>query len=210
MELNTLRAFYNSIKDIKEINDYLLNNIKAHNEKTIVLNHVQLEYNFDKKYVIIVYFVKDKEFPDKKLSFEEFENILQNKAGIYNFTNAILLCAIIDTGGVSKGTDLKNIIEYTDRLNHPIMKFEEFNNGIKYLFRLGLVEEINKGFFVNKEWYNRKFKHRQKTYKYLMIKNIQKQLYLAERNHELNKNIETNISEIEFENIMEEYIMEIK
>jgi hypothetical protein len=72
---------------------------------------------------------------------------IKNEDGIYDFNSALLLCAIIDTGGVSKGTDLKNIIEYTDRLNHPIMKFEEFNNDIKYLFRLGLVEEIDKIFF---------------------------------------------------------------
>jgi hypothetical protein len=43
-----------------------------------------------------------------------------------------------------------------------------------------------------------------------MIKSIQKQLYIAERKHELNKNIETKISEDDFDEIFGEYLMEIK
>ncbi|MDR1284603.1 MAG: hypothetical protein LBJ88_00180 [Campylobacteraceae bacterium] len=134
----------------------------------------------------------------------------RNEAEIYNFTNALLLCAIIDTEERIKGSELKNIIAYTDHLNHSIMRFDEFNNSIRYLLQLGLVEEIDKRFFVNKEWYNRKFRHRNKSFKDIMIKNLQKQLYLAERSYKINKNIESKITEIDFENIIEEYITNIK
>jgi hypothetical protein len=190
MELNTLKAFYDSIG--KKPNEILLDNIKSHKEKVIILNLVQVKYNFDENSVTIVYPCEDKEFPDKKLSFGEFENMLKNEAGIYNFTSALLLCAIIDTEEGIKGSELKNIIAHTDHLNLVIMRFDEFNNSIGYLLQLGLVEEINKRFFVNKEWYNKKFRHRIKSFKDIMIKNLQKQLYLAERNHKLNKNAEIN------------------
>jgi len=209
MELNTLRAFYDSIENRNEIKNVLFENLDSKKEEIIVLNIVQVEYKFKEKYVTIAYYCEDKEYPDKKLSFEEFGNLLQNKAGIYNLTNAILLCAIIDTGSIN-GTELKNIISYTDNyLKNPIIEFEEFNNAIKYLLQLGLVEEFNKKFFVNKEWYNRKFKNRPKTYKYRMVENIQKQLYLAEKSHELKKNIKTTMSENYFESIIKEYIMKI-
>ena len=211
MDLRTLKAFYDSIGSKgNTINQALLDNIKSRKEKEIVLNLVQLQFNFSKNYVVIVYFIEGKKFPDKILSFEEFENILKNEAGAYNFTNALLLSAIIDCGGVTKGTELKNIIDYTDRLNYPILKFEEFNASIKYLFQLGLVEEIDKRYFVNKNWYNKKFRHRPKNYKLGMIKNLQKQLYMAEKNYEFIENIETKITEIDFENTIEEYIMGVK
>ena len=208
MEINTLRAFFESVENSSIVKEKLLNNIKSCKEKTIVLNLVHLDYNFKDKYINIFYYVEDNEFPEKILSFEEFENILQNKIGKYNYYNALLLYSIFSSER-DKGAELKNIIAYSDYINHAIMEYDEFKTGIRYLFQLNLIEEVDKKLFTNrlfKEWYSTTFKDKKRIYALKMIEDIQKYLNKTERNNEINKNIESKITEIDFENSIKEYL----
>jgi hypothetical protein len=208
MEFNTLRAFYDSIENAEKLKKVLLKNITTHEEKTIILNLVQLEYDFDKNYITIEYYVEDKNYPNKILSFEEFEDLVQNKIGRYNYKNALILYSIFSSEQ-KNGAEIKSIIAYADYVNHEIMTFEEFTNSIKYLLQLGLIKEICKKLFVEnsfKEWYNDKYKNSKRIYVLKMVESIQKYLYEIEKTNELNKNFETKITEKDFEDSVNEYI----
>jgi hypothetical protein len=54
-----------------------LENINTCKERTVVLNLVWLEYDFNEKLVTIEYYVKDKDYPSIKLSFGDFIKLLK-------------------------------------------------------------------------------------------------------------------------------------
>jgi hypothetical protein len=126
---------------------------------------------------------------------------------IYN--NALLLYSIYDNQ-TDNGSGLKNIIAFADYVNHAIMTYEEFQNGIKYLLKKELVKEIDKKIFVEnkfKEWFLNEYKNNKKTNVSKAVEKIQKYLNKLDTiNNYMENDIETKITEIDFENSVNEYL----
>ena len=206
--INTLKAFYESIGDSIKIKHELLERIKSNAEKIFVFNCVQLENDFDKSQVRIDYYIADKEYPPITFSFDDFESLLKDNIGKYNYNSALLLYSILNSEQET-GAELKNIIAFADYVNHAVMTFNEFNDSIKYLLKLGVVNETDKKLFTEisfREWYNNKYKNNRKIYLLGAIEKIQRYLNDIIKNNNLNKNIETEINETDFENAVNEYI----
>ncbi|MDR1316042.1 MAG: hypothetical protein LBK13_04130 [Spirochaetales bacterium] len=124
-----------------------------------------------------------------------------------NYNGALLLYSIFSTEG-DNGSELKNIIAHIDYINHAVITFKEFTDGINYLLRNGLVEEKNKKYFTDKrykEWYENEYKNRKRIYFAKVVEQTSKYLNTALRNNNI-ENIRTEINETYFENSIKEYI----
>ena len=209
--LNTLKAFYESIRNSTKIKNKLLENIKSKEEHIIVMDLVELTYDFNKNTIKIDYYIINKEYQPITFDFEDFTNFLQNNIGKYNYTSALLLYSIFSTEREG-GAELKDIVAFADYVNHAIMNFNEFNFAIVYLLKLGLVEEIDKKLFVKdsfREWYNNKHKNNKRVYLLGIIEKIQKYLNDKMKDNILSKNVKTRITEFDFGNGVNEYIENI-
>lgn len=74
MKTPTIKAFFESVGD--KISTHILENLKTEEKVKIVLNLVQLKFDFEKKNVVISYYMVDKVYPDVKLSFRELKELL--------------------------------------------------------------------------------------------------------------------------------------
>jgi len=204
--LNTLHALHISIGyDFIKIKRQLIDNINNLCKEVICLKYVEVKYNFKNETVIIKYYKNDKLYSDSILSFKELKNELEKKLG---YNNALLLCSIFHTEQ-ENGATLQDIIGYADFANHAIMTFEEFNNGIKYLLQINLVNVINKKIFVNKsfkEWHYNKYNDKERYFIVKEIENVIKYLNKVEKTIILNNYNETEIKEEDFNKSIEKYL----
>ncbi|MHC6204297.1 hypothetical protein ACYULU_14045 [Breznakiellaceae bacterium SP9] len=60
-----------------------------------------------------------------------------------NYINAIIVYSILQAED-DNGTDVENIIANSDCIDHSIMNYEEFSNGLNYLMEINIVKEENK------------------------------------------------------------------
>jgi hypothetical protein len=74
----TIEALKQDIASSQRIKEKLLSNITTKNQTEIVLNLVELDFDFKDKTVELIYYVIDKNYPNTKLDFAEFENIISN------------------------------------------------------------------------------------------------------------------------------------
>jgi cell division protein ZapA (FtsZ GTPase activity inhibitor) len=125
-----------------------------------------------------------------------------------NYNQALLLYSILETEN-DNGAELEDLIAYADYVNHAIMTYDEFNEGINYLLKYKLVKEIDKRVFAEesfKEWFRNEYKSKKRIVLLSAVNKIQKYLEKVEKENDINKNIETKINEKDFENNVKEYI----
>lgn len=73
----TIESLQISINDSKRLKEKLLNNLESENRRTIILNLVELEFDFSNQEVEIMYYAIDDEYPNTKLNFLKFREILE-------------------------------------------------------------------------------------------------------------------------------------
>lgn len=125
-----------------------------------------------------------------------------------NYDNALLLLSIYATGQ-NNGSELINVIAFADYANHAIMTYDEFDNGVKYLIKNGLVKEKSKKLYIFdmfKDWVKSKNKKR-----FYVLKEVEMiESYLNKLDEENNidtyNDIEININKTDFENSINEYV----
>lgn len=74
----TLLTFKEGISNSQRVRERLIKNIDAQSDKEITLNLSDLNFDFNKKEVKISYYVKDKDFPDVTLKFNDFISLVQS------------------------------------------------------------------------------------------------------------------------------------
>lgn len=74
----TLISFKEGISNSERIRERLLKNVSSQTDKEITLNLSDLDFDFNKKEVTISYYVKDKEYPDVILKFEDFVSLVKS------------------------------------------------------------------------------------------------------------------------------------
>jgi hypothetical protein len=72
----TIEALKQDIANSQRIKDKLLSNITTESQTEIILNLVELDFDFKNKTVELIYYVVDKNYPNTKLDFAEFKNII--------------------------------------------------------------------------------------------------------------------------------------
>ena len=125
-----------------------------------------------------------------------------------NYNNALLLYSIYNTQQNKNGTELKDIIAYSDYINHSIMNFEEFNKGINYLYKKGLVNVIDKRIFVDKKfvkWFKNEHKNNKRIYHLKEIEKIQKYLNI-EKDKIFTNSLKKNFTKTEYNKFVKEYL----
>ncbi|MDR2949056.1 MAG: hypothetical protein ACK5KL_12310 [Dysgonomonas sp.] len=74
----TLLTFKEGISNSQRIRERLIKNIDSQSDKEITLNLSDLDFDFSKKEVKISYYVKDKEYPDVILKFNDFISLVES------------------------------------------------------------------------------------------------------------------------------------
>jgi hypothetical protein len=136
-----------------------------------------------------------------------YEKLIRRESWTKNHNSALLLYSIFSTEG-DTGSELKNIIAYVDYINHAIITFKEFTDGINYLLSNGLIKEKNKKYFTDKkykEWYENEYKNRKRIYLAKVIDKTEKYLDTIIKNNNF-ENIRTKINETYFDSNVNEYI----
>ncbi|MEI0567823.1 hypothetical protein [Brachyspira pulli] len=74
----TIEAFKDDIHSSLKLREKILLNIEAKTEKEMVLNQVELYFNFEKENIELVYFVLDSNYPNVIIDFNELKNIINS------------------------------------------------------------------------------------------------------------------------------------
>ena len=74
----TLLTFKEGISNSQKIRERLIKNIDSQSDKEITLNLSDLDFDFNRKEVKISYYVKDKEYPDVILKFNDFISLVES------------------------------------------------------------------------------------------------------------------------------------
>jgi hypothetical protein len=126
-----------------------------------------------------------------------------------NYNRALLLYSILETTN-DNGAELKDLIAYADYVNHAIMTYDEFKDGINFLLKYGLVKEMDKRIIIEeffKNWFKNEYKDKKKIVLLSAVNKIQKYFERMEKESNIDKNMETKIDETDFKNNVNEYII---
>ncbi len=74
----TIEAFKDDIHSSLKLREKILLNIEAKTKKEMVLNQVELYFNFEKDNIELVYFVLDSNYPNVIINFKELKNIINS------------------------------------------------------------------------------------------------------------------------------------
>ncbi|MEI0530771.1 hypothetical protein R4I97_04335 [Brachyspira pilosicoli] len=74
----TIEAFKDDIHSSLKLREKILLNIKSKTEKEMILNQVELYFNFEKENIELVYFVLDSDYPNVIINFRELKDIINN------------------------------------------------------------------------------------------------------------------------------------
>ena len=74
----TIEAFKDDIHSSLKLREKILLNIEAKTKKEMVLNQVELYFNFEKDNIELVYFVLDSNYPNVIIDFKELKNIINS------------------------------------------------------------------------------------------------------------------------------------
>ena len=125
---------------------------------------------------------------------------------IDHFNNALLLFSIYETQKDNKGSDLRDIIAFSDYVNHSILDFDEFYSSINYLIYNKFVKEKKNKYFVEKlfrDWFSNEYKNK-RIYVLKAVEKIEK--YLKTFENGINEKCLTKITEKYFNNKVNKYI----
>lgn len=74
----TIEAFKDDIHSSLKLKEKILLNIESKTEKEMILNQVELYFNFEKENIELVYFVLDSNYPNVIIDFKELKDIINN------------------------------------------------------------------------------------------------------------------------------------
>ena len=74
----TIEAFKDDIHSSLKLREKILLNIEAKTKKEMILNQVELYFNFEKDNIELVYFVLDSNYPNIIIDFNELKNIINS------------------------------------------------------------------------------------------------------------------------------------
>ena len=74
----TIEAFKDDIHSSLKLKEKILLNIESKTEKEMILNQVELYFNFEKENIELVYFVLDSNYPNVIIDFKELKDIINS------------------------------------------------------------------------------------------------------------------------------------
>ena len=74
----TIEAFKDDIHSSLKLKEKILLNIESKSEKEMILNQVELYFNFEKENIELVYFVLDSNYPNVIIDFKELKDIINS------------------------------------------------------------------------------------------------------------------------------------
>lgn len=74
----TIEAFKDDIHSSLKLREKILLNIESKTEKEMILNQVELYFNFEKENIELVYFVLDSDYPNVIIDFNELKDIINS------------------------------------------------------------------------------------------------------------------------------------
>lgn len=74
----TIEAFKDDIHSSLKLREKILLNIESKTEKEMILNQVELYFNFEKENIELVYFVLDSNYPNVIIDFKELKDIINS------------------------------------------------------------------------------------------------------------------------------------
>ncbi|MEI0510615.1 hypothetical protein [Brachyspira intermedia] len=74
----TIEAFKDDIHSSLKLREKILLNIESKTEKEMILNQVELYFNFEKENIELVYFVLDSDYPNVIINFNELKDIINS------------------------------------------------------------------------------------------------------------------------------------
>ena len=72
----TIEAFKDDIRNSSRLREKILLNIESKTNKEMILNQVELYFNFEKKNIELVYYVLDSNYPNVIIDFNELKDII--------------------------------------------------------------------------------------------------------------------------------------
>ena len=74
----TIEAFKDDIHSSLKLREKILLNIESKTEKEMILNQVELYFNFEQENIELVYFVLDSNYPNVIIDFNELKDIINS------------------------------------------------------------------------------------------------------------------------------------
>ena len=74
----TIEAFKDDIHSSLKLREKILLNIESKTEKEMILNQVEIYFNFEKDNIELVYFILDSNYPNVIIDFNELKNIINS------------------------------------------------------------------------------------------------------------------------------------
>lgn len=72
----TIEAFKDDIHSSLKLREKILLNIESKTKKEMILNQIELYFNFEKKNIELVYYVLDSNYPNVIIDFNELKDII--------------------------------------------------------------------------------------------------------------------------------------
>ena len=72
----TIEAFKDDIRNSSRLREKTLLNIESKTNKEMILNQVELYFNFEKNNIELTYFVLDSNYPNVTVDFNELKDII--------------------------------------------------------------------------------------------------------------------------------------
>ncbi|MBV8040532.1 hypothetical protein QVO10_11640 [Bacteroides gallinaceum] len=72
----TIEAFKDDIRNSSRLREKILLNIESKTNKEMILNQVELYFNFEKNNIELTYFVLDSNYPNVTVDFNELKDII--------------------------------------------------------------------------------------------------------------------------------------
>ena len=74
----TIEVFKDDIHGYLKLREKILLNIKSKTEKEMILNQVELYFNFEKENIELVYYILDSNYPNVIIDFNELKEIINS------------------------------------------------------------------------------------------------------------------------------------
>lgn len=130
------------------------------------------------------------------------------------YSDAWLIQSIFHTEKNRQEFKLTDMIAYADYVNHAIMAFHEFEQGLKKLIALGLVKEKGKKLVTTdsyKDWWNKKNANKKRMYGLTEREQIKSFLERLSKDADLDYDkIEIQTNESDFDHAVKDYLEKMK
>ena len=130
------------------------------------------------------------------------------------YSDAWLIQSIFHTEKNSQDFKLTDMLAYADYVNHAIMSFHEFGQGLKKLIALGLIKENEKNLVATdafKDWWNKKNANKKRIYGLAELEQIKSFLEKLSKDVEWDYDtIEIQTNEIDFDHAVNDYLGKMK